>query len=173
MGSGAPCPAEFSIGPHVLLYPLGSPGWLWGCWMCLWAGCWLFPEAAVRGPGSSLWQWHTSECCDFSPRREKLLWLNAGTSPAWCLPHFSSVLYCRADLIAMDTRKIESRICAHGLVFKCLRKSGRMSCRGVKRRALRFRQKFCRDWVCCLLGCRNSAIGSPGFPMQFTTHFLL
>lgn len=32
------------------------------------------------------------------------------------------------SLITMDTRQIESRICARDLVFKCLRKSGRISC---------------------------------------------
>lgn len=38
----------------------------------------------------------------------------------------------------MDTRQIESRICARDLVFKCLRKSGRISCResGKERAAL-------------------------------------
>lgn len=33
------------------------------------------------------------------------------------------------SLITMDTRQIESRICARDLVFKCLRKSGRIGCR--------------------------------------------
>lgn len=33
------------------------------------------------------------------------------------------------SLITMDTKQIESRICARDLVFKCLRKSGRISCR--------------------------------------------
>ena len=55
------------------------------------------------------------------------------------------------SLITMDTRQIESRICARDLVFKCLRKSGRISCResGKERAALRdfFRQKFV-EMVC-------------------------
>lgn len=42
------------------------------------------------------------------------------------------------SLITMDTRQIESRICARDLVFKCLRKSGRISCceSGKERAAL-------------------------------------
>nr|XP_047936298.1 LIM homeobox transcription factor 1-alpha isoform X2 [Anser cygnoides] len=43
------------------------------------------------------------------------------------------------SLITMDTRKIESRICACDLVFECLQKSGRISCRwsGRERSAVR------------------------------------
>lgn len=85
------------------------------------------------------------------------------------------------SLITMDTRKIESRICACDLVFECLQKSGRISCRwsGRGRSAVQygffyfFSAKICRVWVHSLSGHRNSATGSHSFPIQFNVHFLL
>lgn len=54
-----------------------------------------------------------------------------GASPAPGLFKVFSFKSCIVglSLITMDTRQIESRICARDLVFKYLRKSGRISCR--------------------------------------------
>lgn len=180
---------------HVPLRPLGFPGWSRS--VCGASGPAVSRGGRISGLGPSGWRWHG----DFStmvllpggllveeipigrflasgPRRAGE---STGASPARRLlrvPFKSRIV--GLSLITMDTRKIESRICACDLVFECLQKSGRISCRwsGRERSAVRygasfFSEKICRVWVRSLSVRRNSATGSHRFPIQFNMRFLL